>query len=115
MNPKSFFLAAAFVGGLLTTASATTLAAPATFDLPAPVRVVAPANLPRSHLGAIVTLRLTIDEAGRPHNIQVLSDRDETLVRNLVAAVSQWQFNPARRNGTAVSATIELPLALVEN
>lgn len=115
MNPKSLFLAATFAGALLGTTSAATLASPATFTSPVPERIVAPANLPRSHIGAIVTLRLTVDASGRPRNIQVLSDRDEVLARNLVAAVSQWQFTPARRNGIAVGATIELPLELIED
>lgn len=115
LNPKSLFLAATLVGGLVSTASATTLALPESPVSPVPVRIVAPVHLPRSHLGAIVTLRLTVDASGRPQNIQLVSDRDEALSRSLVAAVSQWQFTPARRHGTPVSVTIELPLELIED
>lgn len=115
MNSKNLFLAAILTGALLSSASAFTPKAPAEFVSPAPTRVVAPVNLPRSHLGAIVTLRLTVDADGRPHNIQLLSERDESLARQLAAAVSQWQFSPARRDGAAVSATIELPLELIED
>ncbi len=114
MNSRQLLLASALAGGLLSSASAATRVAPADYAAPAPATVVAPTELPRSHIGAIVTLRLNVDAAGQPSNIQVLSDRDPALTKRLVAAVSQWQFSPARRNGVAVGATIELPLELQE-
>lgn len=55
-----------------------------------------------------------MDAAGQPGNIQVLSDRDPALAKRLVEAVSQWRFSPARQNGVAVGATIEMPLELQE-
>ncbi len=115
MNSRQLFLATALVGGLLSSTSAIPRVAPADFDAPAPTKVVAPTGLPRSHIGAIVTLKLTVDAAGQPHNIQVLSDRAPALTKRLVAAVSQWQFTPARQNGVPVGCTIELPLELLEN
>lgn len=115
MNPKLFLTSFLLAGGVVATSSATTLASPASDDLPVPLHVVSPANLPRSHIGATVTLRMTIDENGRPQNIRVLSDRDERLAKNLVAAVSQWQFTAPRRNGVAVKTSVELPLTLVED
>lgn len=114
MNSRHLLLASALVGGLLSSASAATRVAPADYAAPAPATVVAPTGLPRSHIGAIVTLRLNVDAAGHPSNIQVLSDRDPALKQRLVEAVSQWQFSPARQNGVAVGATIELPLELRE-
>lgn len=114
MNFRQLLLASALTGGLLASASAVTRVAPSDYAAPFPATVVAPTGLPRSHLGAIVTLRLDVDAAGRPSNIQVLSDRDPALKRRLVEAVSQWQFSPARQNGVAVGATIELPLELQE-
>lgn len=114
MNSRQLLLASALVGGLLSSASAVTRVAPADYAAPAPATVVAPAGLPRSHIGAIVTLRLDVDAAGQPSNIRVLSDRDPVLTKRLVEAVSQWRFSPARQNGVAVGATIELPLELQE-
>lgn len=114
MNSRQLLLATALVVGLLSSASAATRVAPADYTAPAPATVVAPTELPRSHIGAIVTLRLNVDAAGQPSHIRVLSDRDPALSRRLVEAVSQWQFSPARQNGIAVSATIELPIELQE-
>lgn len=113
MNPR-LILATALVGGLLSTASAATRVAPADYAAPMPAKVVAPTELPRSHIGAIVMLRLNVDAAGQPSNIRVLSERDPALRQRLVEAVSQWRFSPARENGVAVGATIELPLELQE-
>lgn len=113
MNPR-LILATALVGGLLSSASAATRVAPADYAAPMPAQVVAPTELPRSHIGAIVMLRLNVDAAGQPSNIRVLSERDPALRQRLVEAVSQWRFSPARENGVAVGATIELPLELRE-
>jgi len=114
MNSRQLLLATALLGGLLASASAATRVAPADYTAPVPATVVAPTGLPRSHLGAIVTLRLNVDAAGQPSNIEVLAERDPALKRRLAEAVAQWQFSPARRNGVAVSTTIELPLELQE-
>jgi protein TonB len=114
MNSRQLLLASALVGGLLSSASATTRVAPSDYAAPVPTAVVAPTGLPRSHIGAIVTLRLNVDATGQPSNIRVLSDRDPALTQRLVEAVSQWRFSPARQNGIAVGATIELPLELQE-
>jgi len=114
MNSRHLFLATALAGGLLCSASAATRVASSDYAAPVPATVVAPTELPRSHIGAIVTLRLTVDAAGQPGNIEVLSDRDPALKQRLVEAVSQWQFSPARQNGVAVGATIELPIELQE-
>ena len=114
MNSRQLLLATALVGGLLSSASAATRVAPSDYAAPVPATVVAPTELPRSHIGAIVMLRLNVDASGQPSNIQVLSERDPALTSRLVAAVSQWQFSPARQNGVAVGATIELPIELQE-
>jgi protein TonB len=114
MNSRQLLLASALLGGLLASTSAATRVAPADYTAPVPATVVAPTGLPRSHLGAIVTLRLNVDAAGQPGNIQVLAQRDPALKQRLVAAVAQWQFSPARQNGVAVGTTIELPLQLQE-
>jgi protein TonB len=108
MNPRLLLLVTALAGGLCTTATA------ATFQAPAPAKVVAPTQLPRSHIGAIVTVKLTIDAAGRPEDIKVLWEKDPRVVQRLVEAIAQWEFTPARENGIAVRRTIELPIELTE-
>lgn len=122
MKTRHIILATALLGGLLSSAAlATTTAAhhSATaalkLEAPAPDRVVAPTGLPRSAEGATVTLALTIDAAGRPHDIQVVSRGDKGLTKSLVSAVSQWSFTPARKNGIAVPAKVLLPIRLVDH
>lgn len=122
MKSKHIVLASALLGGLLsvpafatTTAAHSQAIAALKFDAPAPAKVVSPTGLPRSHEGATVMLSLTIDAAGQPHNIRIVSRGDQELTRSLVAAVSQWQFTPGRQNGTPVATKVLLPIQLVES
>ncbi len=121
MKNRNILLAAALAGGLLSaSAYATTAAAhhqstaALKIEAPVPVRIVSPERLPRSAAGSIVTLSLTIDADGRPHDIKVVSRGDHGLTKSLQAAVSQWQFAPARRDGVAVPVKVLLPLELIE-
>jgi len=119
MKIKSLVIASALAGGLFVSASAlTTVDASgrpaAAFEAPAPAAIVAPTDLPRSHLGATVTLRFTVDAAGHATDIKVVGERNATLSRSLQAAVSQWKFKPALRNGVPVTTKVELPLELQE-
>ena len=118
MKIKSLVIASALVGGLLSAASAATITsldpmkvvAPVKFEAPAPVDGVTSVQIPASHVGSDVTLRMTIDENGRASNVRVAGARDQAAYKRLVRAVSQWKFSPARRAGQAVSAKVELPL-----
>jgi protein TonB len=122
MNMKSAVIAVALVGGLLsTTALATTAAAHHQtsavigLELPTVAKVVSPTDLPGSARGATVTLQFTIDAEGLPHDIRIVSPGDQALAKNLIPAVSQWQFTPARKNGVPVATKVELPLELKES
>jgi TonB family protein len=116
MKIKSIIASAALLGVLASSASAiTTLdpvkaAQPVKFDAPAPVTVVAPVQMPHFHKGPDVTLRMTIDENGQPHNVRVAGTSDQKSYKHLVAAVSQWKFTPGRKDGKAVTTRVELPL-----
>jgi outer membrane biosynthesis protein TonB len=61
---------------------------------PIPSTVVNPTGLPRSCMGSIIKVEFTLDQAGRPHDIKVLRVSDPIVTRQLVAAVSQWRFDP---------------------
>lgn len=122
MKTKHIVLATALLGGLLcSTAFATTPAAhrqtvaALKIEAPVPARVVSPTGLPRRAEGSTVTLSLTIDAAGQPHDVKVVWGGDREVSRSVVSAVSQWSFTPARKNGVAVSSRVLLPLELVDN
>ena len=83
-------------------------------QVPVPAKIVSPTGLPCGLKGAKVTLKLTIDAAGQPHDITIVTGDTPMLRRSLVAAVSQWQFAPARRNGVPVSTKVVMPLRLEE-
>ena len=113
MKSKTILLTAALLGGLFTaSAYAGTRVAPADFSTPAATKIVAPTGLPRSYIGAVVRLQFTVDATGQPRDIRVASNGDQALTSRLVAAVSQWQFTPARQNGVAVSTRVEMPLEI---
>jgi TonB family protein len=118
MKIKSILASAALLGVLASSASAiTTLdpvkaAQPVKFDAPAPITVVQPIQMPYFHKSPEVTVRMTIDENGQPHNVRVAGTRDQSSYKNLVAAVSQWKFTPGRKDGKAVATRVELPLQI---
>jgi TonB family protein len=122
MNLKTILLAATVTAGLLSTAAVSHAAVVVSeiatdstaFSAPAPAKVVSPTDLPRRYQNKTIRLSLTVDESGRPHNIAVLSDRDEKLARRLRSAVSQWEFTPAMKNGQPVSVDVVLPLQVVD-
>lgn len=114
MKTKSLVLAATLLGGLFVSTRALAQTAPATFVAPAPAKVVSPVDLPNSLKGTTVTLQMTIDAAGQAHDIKVMSSGDRAATRNLVSAVSRWQFTPARFNGVPVSTKVTLPIVLQE-
>jgi TonB family protein len=119
MKIKSLVIATALVVGLFS-ASAYAYTSDAIgqgvqyLQAPVPIKIVSPTGLPYSLKGETVTLLLTIDAAGQPHNIKIVIGDTPMLRRSLVAAVSQWQFTPALRNGVPVSTKIVMPLRLEE-
>lgn len=115
MKIKSILATAALLGVLASSASAITVldpvqaAAPVKFEAPVPAQVGS-IQLPHFHQGADVTVRMTIDENGQPHNVRVTGTRNQAAYKRLVSAVSQWKFTPGRKNGQAVATRVELPL-----
>lgn len=121
MKMKSVILTAALFGGLLSATSfanvvieSNPVSSPVKFEAPAPIKIVNPTGLFRRHEGATVTLSLTVDAAGQPHDIKLARGTDDNLTEKLLPAVAQWRFTPAKRNGVAVATRIELPVQLVE-
>lgn len=66
----------------------------------------------RVHDGSTVRVKLTIDEQGTPSDVLVLFPHDPQLKRNIVEAVEQWTFEPAKKNGEAVKVRVVMPIQL---
>ena len=119
MKTKSLLLAAALAGGVLSS-SAFAYQKPSATDaaqLAAPVvtKVVNPAGIARRFEGATVRVTLTVDENGKPSDIRLLTSNDRNLKDTLIPAVAQWEFAPARLNGKAIPAKVELPIQLLSD
>ncbi len=120
MNSKLLLLAATLLGGVVS-ASATTTDAHASvahalkFEAPVVTSVTSPTGLPRRYENASVTLSLTVDAEGRPHDIRIVSQDDRKLAENLLPAVAKWQFTPAKKDGVPVPTKVILPILLVDS
>ncbi len=118
MIKKSLLLAAALAGVAVTgnafAYSPTDSASPATAVKPRPIAasVVKPTSLPRSYMGSIVNVEFSLDQAGQPHDIKVLHVSNPVLTRQLVAAFSQWRFEPGVSNAGASPTRYILPIEL---
>jgi TonB family protein len=53
-------------------------------------------------------LKATVDESGRVTRVQLLSPKDEELVRLAAYAASAWPFVPAKVNEKAVPSEVIL-------
>jgi TonB family protein len=109
MKIKSIIATAALLGVMSATASALTTTA-VRFEAPVPVKTIQPIELPATHRGSAVNLSMTIDAAGKPSNVRVANVSDQAAYRRIIATVSKWEFSPARKDGVAVPAKVELPL-----
>lgn len=80
--------------------------------VPVPVNVVTPRFSGQS-IGEKVEVEFTVTAAGRPEGFSVLSATDYSLADSVVAAVKQWQFAPATKNGVPVDTKVILPVRVV--
>ena len=82
--------------------------------IPVPVAVVAPV----AHswdVGQEVKVGFVVNTAGYTSDISVVSSTDTDLADAVVAAVKQWRFTPAQRNGAAVATRVVLPVRVVDS
>jgi TonB family protein len=68
--------------------------------------------LPPEARGALrdgrMDLKASVNESGRVTRVELLSPKDEELVRLASYAASDWPFTPARLNDKAVSSEVIL-------
>ncbi len=74
-----------------------------------PLITVAP-EIEDRHAGRVLKVRLTVDSEGRPSDVRVTNSIEQDLVKQVVKAVSQWEFAPATRDGVAIETRVVLPL-----
>lgn len=59
----------------------------------------------------MVTLLVEVAADGHPVSVEIKRSSGHSVLDNCAAAaVRQWQFQPARRGGTAVAASVEVPI-----
>lgn len=63
----------------------------------------------RAHIQGPVVLRMTVDEAGRPIQVQVLEGHP-VFHEAAMQAARQWRFEPARMDGQPVQAAFQLTI-----
>ncbi len=78
-----------------------------------PSKVVQPTDLPRTFARAVVNVEFSLNQAGQPQDIKVLSTNDRVLKERIVQAFSQWRFDAAAQTPGAIAKRFVLPLEIV--
>lgn len=89
--------------------------APGSADADAQARHMAPPQYPKSAfdqgISGKVVLRVNVDTSGRPSDVKVISSTPAGVFDDVsVAAARQWTFEPARKDGKAVAAALQIPM-----
>ena len=61
----------------------------------------------KKKLSATVEVRMVVDEAGVPQNIAVIKPLGNGFDEATIAAVNQWRFEPAMRDGKPVAVSLQ--------
>jgi len=102
--------------GPLRTDPETTAPRPAAQEANGPPRYrtrVAPEYPPealKEGVGGIVLLRVLVSEAGAPLKVDVIRKVRPDLAEAAVSAVKRWTFEPARKDGLPVQASLTVPI-----
>src|ERR1051326_6313464 len=81
--------------------------------MPVPVAVVSP-SVSSEFAGSTVELEFVVDAKSKPSELIVKSSPDKSLGEDVVDAVKQWRFLPAKLNGAPVATKVVLPVKIVE-
>ena len=65
----------------------------------------------RRRVNGSVFLECVVNREGVPTNVEVVTSLDEELDREALKALSQWRFEPGRKDGKTVSVRIEVQMA----
>lgn len=70
-----------------------------------------PAQARKEHLSGTVVLRAEIDDRGRPLTVALHQTSGHAILdAAALRTVRAWRFDPARRDGSPVSARLEIPI-----
>lgn len=115
---KSLLLAAAVTGVSLASSAfafgPTDQASIVTTPTPkvVPSSVVRPERLPMRFSGAVINVEFTLDAAGQPQQIKVLTN-DTAVKKQLGEAFRQWRFEPGVTGADANQKRYILPVHLL--
>ena len=79
------------------------------------ISLVLPPEAGAALIGGSMDLKATVDESGRVTRVQLLSPKDEELVRLAAYAASAWPFVPAKINDRAVPSEVILHFTFSSN
>ena len=112
MTPVHRILFRTVLACALTLGFASARAQQTAFQEPIPEQTVDPVIAPLVYQGGMVILRVIVKEDGSVAGIEVVKPFP-ALTDPVVAAVRQWRFTPARRDGRAVEATTTVAVHVV--
>jgi protein TonB len=71
-----------------------------------------PAQAIRGHMQGTVTLRVLVDEAGKPLDVVIESSSGHDLLDHAARdqVLAKWRFQPAQSNGQKVRAWARIPV-----
>ncbi|MBD5782366.1 energy transducer TonB [Pelagicoccus sp. NFK12] len=76
-------------------------------EQPSIKKSVAPDN--PNKLEGMVMATINIDEKGFVVSAEIAKSTDAALDSNVLDAVKQWRFNPAKKGGSAIACKINVP------
>lgn len=80
---------------------------------PVPVRTVPPdypSEMRRQHVSGVVMVSCVIDAKGNVENPKVLHASADDFASPALAAIKQWKFKPAQRDGASVALHVTIPI-----
>ena len=89
------------------------VAAAGNYEAPVPVSTVRPQypfEMKRSGTGGDVRVKCLIDEKGIVRETEVVTASEREFEQPALAAIWQWTFQPARRDGVPVAQWVTIPM-----
>lgn len=79
----------------------------------APANVVNPTDLPLNFARQVVNIEFSVDAAGQPQDIKILSNVDRAAKQRILKAFKQWKFQSTATGNADAAKRYILPLEIV--